>query len=349
MNPAPRVVYAYDAFISYSRKDSEVVESICRILEDEEGLTIWKDTWELAGGDDWIEVLPEAIACSRSLVTFIGPSGMGPWHREETKVALRRAVEHKTVRVVPVALQNAPDPLDVPEFLGSRQIVDMRTIDAWTIRLLRCAIVGARPGRRELPSPTTPRTSRLYIQEWDIACTRADYKIHLRVGNAPQSKATIIVRSALVRVHRVAHHPIAESLDVYLAPIGTTSIKRVLVLPREPGVVWEEFSPHRQLSPGELEDVQFAVDVPEGLRTTLSFGVHYQIVEEPVYRLAETGYAAIGRRGRPGVAPAERDTYVPGQHNLDMPKVIPTPDWPFGWPQPVSQEEWEYYGSDEAP
>src|ERR1700720_1291746 len=129
INKAQRLVCAYDAFISYNSKDSEVVEVISRKLEDCEGLSIWKDSWELSGGDDWIDALPEAIVRSRALVAFVGPHGLGPWHREEIKIALKRAIEQKTVHVIPVALPDAPRNIDLPDFLKSRHIVDLRTID----------------------------------------------------------------------------------------------------------------------------------------------------------------------------------------------------------------------------
>ena len=102
-------------------------------LEDRFGLHVWKDNWELSGGDDWVEKLPEAISSSRSVMAFVGPNGIGPWHREEIKVALQRAVRDKSIRVIPVALAGSPARLDLPAFVDSKQIVDVRIVDDWSL------------------------------------------------------------------------------------------------------------------------------------------------------------------------------------------------------------------------
>src|SRR5215213_8610215 len=143
------VVNVYDAFISYNSRDSEAVEELARRLEDEAGLLVWKDNWELAGGDDWIDRLPEAISQSRAMVVFVGPNGLGPWHKEEIKIGLQRAVKRGIIRVIPVALPGCPEDMGLPEYLDAKHYVNLRTVDAWEIHLLRCAVVGARPGRRD--------------------------------------------------------------------------------------------------------------------------------------------------------------------------------------------------------
>jgi hypothetical protein len=353
MHPAQKLVYAYDAFISYNSKDSQVVERISRLLEDYEGLSIWKDNWELAGGDDWIDALPQAIVRSRAIVAFIGSHGLGPWHREEIKVGLQRAVEQETVRLIPVALPGAPANLELPSFLKSRHIVDMRIIDSWSLHLLRCGIVGARPGRRDTFSETTideidntHRRSHLHIIEWSVACMRLGYEVKCRVANV-NGIDSIVVKTAFVRVHQLAEHPIITSLPVYRAPIGQTRLSHKLVVPNTKKALMMKLESERYLIPGEVEDIVIPVDVPMGLRTVISFGVHWLIAAEPLYRLAETGYLAIGQRGTPGVAPPAHDSYYPGQHNMDKPRVISTPDWPNDWPNEVSLEEWEYYGAGE--
>jgi hypothetical protein len=149
MGSARNVRYVYDAFISYNSKDSEVVEEISRQLEDGFGLHVWKDTWELSGGEDWIDTLPEAISSSKSVVAFVGANGVGPWHREEIKVGLQRAVRDKSIRVIPVALPGAPVRIELPKFLDSKHIVNLRTVDDWGLHLLRCAVVRRPPGRRD--------------------------------------------------------------------------------------------------------------------------------------------------------------------------------------------------------
>lgn len=137
-----------------------VVEDIARLLEDEAGLLVWKDNWELAGGDDWVERLPEAISRAHAMVIFVGPNGLGPWHKEKIKIGLQRATKHRLIRIIPVALPGCPEDMGLPEYLDAKHYVNLRTLDAWGIHLLCCAIVGARPGRRdqfEHSLPSAPR------------------------------------------------------------------------------------------------------------------------------------------------------------------------------------------------
>ena len=360
MPDPPRIALAYDVFVSYSSKDSAVVEEIAGRLEDIDGLCVWKDNWELTGGDDWLDSLPKAIARSKALLAFVGPHGLGPWHKEEIKVALRRAVERGDMRVIPVALPGAPAELDLPEFLRSRHVVDFRESDDWAYYLLRRAVVGAKPGRKDhFLSRDTPRTgpsqraSRLHITEWIIKDLRSRYEISCRAANIYGSQ-TIVIKAIFVRTHRVERHPIEDSLDIVLRPIGQTRIAATLPVPLTRKSIYWTLDTQRFLVPGEVEDIIIPLSIGKGWRAVISFGVHWLITDEPMYRLVETGYAAIGHRGTPphdgwASPPLARDSYTPGQHNLDKPQVLYTPDWPPGWPSEVSAAEWEHYGAGEMP
>lgn len=361
MPDPPRIVLAYDAFVSYSRKDSAIVEEIAGRLEDIDGFYIWKDDWEVTGGDDWLDTLPEAIARSRVLLAFVGPHGLGPWHKEEIKIALRRAVENRDMRIIPIALPGAPADLNIPEFLRSRQVVDFREPNEWAYHQLRRAIVGAKPGRKdhfltyEMPRTSSPqRQSRLRIVEWAIKDLRSRYEISCRTANTHGSQ-TIVIKTVFVRTHKVERHPIEDSLPVYLRPIGQIRIPARLPVPLTRKSIYWTLDTQTFLAPGEVEDIIIPLSIEEGWRAVISFGVHWLIVDEPRYRLVETGYAAIGQRGSPpdddGMVPPSlaRDTYHPGQHNLDNPQVLYTPDWPPGWPNEVSAAEWEHYGAGERP
>lgn len=348
MNQPQQLIYVYDAFVSYNSKDNDVVEDIARRLEDVEGLTVWKDNWELTGGDDWLEALPQAIARSRGIVAFVGANGLGPWHREEIKLALMRAIEEKTVRLIPAALPGAPASIELPAFARSRHIVDMRTIDRWSLHLLRCAICGGRPGRRDQFNNSTQfesKRARLHVSDWSIENTGFGYIVRLRVANIGE-RDTIVLKSFLVRTHQVANHPITSYLPRYLAPIGVTKADKQLYVPRKKMAVWQNLKQDRYLVPGEVEDVEAEIDVPIGIRCVVSFGLHWHTSDEPLHRLSETGFAAIGQRGGLGI-PDERDTYTPGQHNMDRPRRLFSPHWPDGWPQKVTLEDWEYYGAGE--
>ncbi len=345
------VVNVYDVFISYNSRDSEAVENLSRRLEDEAGLLVWKDNWELAGGDDWVDRLPEAISQSRAMAVFVGPNGLGPWHKEEIKIGLQRAVKRGLIRIIPVALPGCPHDMGLPDYLDAKQCVDLRTVDAWGLHLLRCAIVGARPGRRDqfehsLASPQHgPVRSRLEIAEWSLSDDRLNYLIRCRLSNNG-AQDTIIIHDAVARVHQQARHPITKSLTVYRAPIGEHRLGNVLEIPGEGALVRAAFQPNRYLKPKEVEDIVIPVYVKHGFRLVISYGIEWTIPGEMLVRLTEAGYVALGKRGSEGderVAPPLRRSYSPGQHNLDKAHVLSRPEWPGQWPQSVSEEEWQYY------
>jgi WD40 repeat protein len=115
----------YDAFLSHSRDDQAAVESIARRLR-EAGLAPFLDQWHLIPGEPWQEAIEEALEQSETVVVFIGPAGVSPWHNEEMRAALDRAVRaHDDYRVVPVLLPGAL-PEALTGFLARRTWVDFR-------------------------------------------------------------------------------------------------------------------------------------------------------------------------------------------------------------------------------
>lgn len=83
----------YDIFISYSRRDSEVVERFCSVLE-VIGLTYWIDR-EGIGADAFKEVIVDAIENSRLFIFFASQhSNKSPWTSKEIGIAVE---EHKVI------------------------------------------------------------------------------------------------------------------------------------------------------------------------------------------------------------------------------------------------------------
>ena len=357
--PARTLTYVYDAFVSYNSKDAQAVEAISRRLADRFGLQVWKDNWELSGGDDWVDRLPQAISSSKCVLAFVGANGVGPWHREEIKVGLQRAVRDKSIRVIPVALPGSPTALELPAFLDSKHVVDLRMLDEWGLHLLHCAVVKRAPGRHDHfePKPIAAasagsQVSRLVIDYWHVDHDRAIYSIRCRAANP--GDRSIVIYYAVARVHHVAHHPIRKELPAYRAPIGETRLSQTLLVPKSeaPGhATSAPFKPARYLRSGEVEDLVIPVDVRPGYRLVLSVGICWGIPEEELPRLTEVGFVAVGRRGIPSEhlhPPEHQNSYAPGQHSLDLPSFVETPDWPAHWPGSVSNDEWAHYGAGET-
>jgi hypothetical protein len=51
----------FDAFLSHNSQDKPAVEATACRLEDEAGMKIWPDKWNLSPGDPWQEKLEEAL------------------------------------------------------------------------------------------------------------------------------------------------------------------------------------------------------------------------------------------------------------------------------------------------
>ncbi len=117
----------YDVFLSHNSADKGVVELIARQLQGEYKLAPFLDKWNLIPGTPWMEALEDALQQSNTIAVLIGPSGVSPWHNEEMRVAINKAVSsHNEYRVIPVLLPGAEEKA-LPDFLTRRTWVDFRS------------------------------------------------------------------------------------------------------------------------------------------------------------------------------------------------------------------------------
>lgn len=117
----------YDVFLSHASADSPVVEGLAGRLR-ESGVTPFLDGWHLSPGDRIQERLERALSASCACAVFLGPGGMGPWHREEMRLALDRQVRDRSYRLIPVLLPGVA-PQSVEElrgFLGRLSWADLQ-------------------------------------------------------------------------------------------------------------------------------------------------------------------------------------------------------------------------------
>ncbi|HLA06858.1 MAG TPA: toll/interleukin-1 receptor domain-containing protein, partial [Anaerolineales bacterium] len=75
-------------FISYSRKDMDFGRKLAGDLE-KAGYDVWWDISDLRGGDDWIKVIPAAIASSQFILVVLSPNSVqSEWVQKEYTQAL---------------------------------------------------------------------------------------------------------------------------------------------------------------------------------------------------------------------------------------------------------------------
>lgn len=133
----------YDVFLSYRRRDGDLVASIAERLRDR-GLSIFFDRWSLVPGEPFQPALERALRGSRTVVVFIGASGSGGWHEKEMRAALDRQSSDSTFRVIPVLLPGASKP---EGFISANTWVDFGELDDHAaFEYLVSGIEGRAPG-----------------------------------------------------------------------------------------------------------------------------------------------------------------------------------------------------------
>src|SRR6266542_4957876 len=102
-------------FISYSRKDIGFVRKLAVDLE-KAGYDVWWDVSDLRGGDDWVRVIPAAIASSDYFAVLLSPnSAISEWVEKEYTQALSLRK-----KIIPIMLEQS----SVPFALNTINYVD---------------------------------------------------------------------------------------------------------------------------------------------------------------------------------------------------------------------------------
>ena len=107
-------------FISYSRKDTKLARRLATDLENA-GFEAWWDISDLKGGDDWVRVIPAAIAASKFFVVLLSPDSIqSEWVSKEYTYALINRM-----KIVPAMIR----PCSVPFALNTINYVNFITDD----------------------------------------------------------------------------------------------------------------------------------------------------------------------------------------------------------------------------
>lgn len=100
----------FDLFLSYNRRDREVVEPLAQAFRNRK-LRVFKDDWYLRPGEFWPAVLEKKIETSRAVAITVGGHGLGAWQQREAVAAIERQNAQtkagKFFPVIPVLLEQA--------------------------------------------------------------------------------------------------------------------------------------------------------------------------------------------------------------------------------------------------
>ena len=140
----------YDAFLSYNSQEHKAVAELAQRLKSE-GLVVFYEAWDLRPGCEFQPHLAEALRDSKTCVVFLGPNGLGPWHKQEVQVAIDMRAHDEAFHVIPVLLPGTERPRrgDVAhlEFLINASWVEfLKTLDdERAFRILVWGITGTKP------------------------------------------------------------------------------------------------------------------------------------------------------------------------------------------------------------
>ena len=108
-------------FLSHSSEDAESARRIAAHLV-KEGFEVWNAEEEIQPGDNWAEVLGEALESSDAMVVLLSPAAVrSSWVQRDIDYALQsRDCAH---RLIPVLVEQTAD---VPWILRRMQWIDLQ-------------------------------------------------------------------------------------------------------------------------------------------------------------------------------------------------------------------------------
>lgn len=109
-------------FISHSSRDKEFALKLSNALRSN-GIEVWIDEYSLNAGDNIVEKIQEGLHASDSLIPILSKNYVeSKWAMQELSFASARALTQKSIRIIPVLIEEC----DIPIFLRDRLYADFR-------------------------------------------------------------------------------------------------------------------------------------------------------------------------------------------------------------------------------
>lgn len=110
-------------FVSYSHKDKDFVDRLCRNLISEK-IRLWIDRWELKPGDSLIDSVQIALEHAGAILVILSKNYVeSAWCKKEMNAGLIRELEKKGNIIIPIVIENC----DIPIFLKEKMYADFRS------------------------------------------------------------------------------------------------------------------------------------------------------------------------------------------------------------------------------
>lgn len=109
-------------FISYSSKDREFVEKLCKMLI-QKHIGVWLDKWEMRPGDSLIDKIQNGLETSSHLLVVLSPNYIqSEWCKKEQNAGIMKEIKAKEVILIPILLEDC----EIPIFLQEKVYADFR-------------------------------------------------------------------------------------------------------------------------------------------------------------------------------------------------------------------------------
>ncbi len=109
-------------FISHSSKDKEFVLKLADSLK-ANGIEVWYDEYSINLGDNILEKIQDGLESSSAIIPVLSGNYIeSKWAMQELSFASARALNKKSIRIVPVLIEDC----DIPIFLRDRLYADFR-------------------------------------------------------------------------------------------------------------------------------------------------------------------------------------------------------------------------------
>ncbi len=97
-------------FISHNKKDKDIAREIALFLV-AENINVWFDEWEISAGDSIIEEIEAGLMrASHFIIIWSKNASSSNWVRKELATILKKAIETKVPKVIPIILDDTSLP-----------------------------------------------------------------------------------------------------------------------------------------------------------------------------------------------------------------------------------------------
>lgn len=129
------------AFISHNKNDKDIAREIGIFLVSDD-VNMWFDEWEISAGDSIVEQINKGLKdCTHFLILWSKNSAKSNWVRRELNSTLSRAIDSRSIKVIPIVLDDTP----LPELLADIRYIKYKGGIEQDRSEIISAIVGRQP------------------------------------------------------------------------------------------------------------------------------------------------------------------------------------------------------------